>query len=271
MAAKTKKERSFWGVSSGDVVKTILTFVLGTIPGGLFVYWLNNRAPHLYVAVADTVPFQGEKNRLGIVDFTVTNDGEKMAEHVECSFHLDGCSIQEVKITPDNVNASQSVHGDAHANWAVVKVSRLNAGQSFHVETVAGNPEKLPPRATVEVNGDDVRGEVQPRHAFGWSWALIVAIGLPLVLGVCAIFGFLVQKRMDTIDSTVGEMIKSLRNVFEESKELTTATNRMLNESVDQVKRTNNLLDEALPVVEKAVNIAEEQKRLAKQGNGPAT
>ncbi len=85
-------ERKWFGKSPGD---WILAVVIAPIYSLLLLgvgYWLNSSAPHLALNIAPPVQFQGEKTKFGIITFSVTNDGSKTEESVECYFKTQGAT-----------------------------------------------------------------------------------------------------------------------------------------------------------------------------------
>jgi hypothetical protein len=74
--------------------------------------WLNDkfnskRASLPYV-VQEPVAFPGDKTKLGIINATVTSNGTKDAENVECVLALKDSTILEVKARPERLHPVES-------------------------------------------------------------------------------------------------------------------------------------------------------------------
>jgi len=164
----TKKERTVLGLNRAEVIKTSVPLLIGILLL-LFGAWFNWKSPHLKVTIPDTFVFKGEKSQLGIVNVTVSNDGSKEAEEVECWLNLSGSKIQEVKASPEHLNAVVNSKDDK----IKVDVHLLNPKEELTIAAVITNPDKLPEQAKVEVRGKGVSGEKDSK-AEGIAWFLLV-------------------------------------------------------------------------------------------------
>src|SRR5262249_8585055 len=122
---KPTAERRILGVSFSDWVKMGLGFLLGIILMAVSNWW-NAKAPHLNYVVADPISYQGDKAKFGVINISVTNDGNKEAEGVECSFTANS-EIQEVKLAPDTLHAASKVD----KTKCSVSLPLLNSGGSL--------------------------------------------------------------------------------------------------------------------------------------------
>src|SRR4051794_36994246 len=107
----TSQKRKFLGVEGHEFTKLIFGCFLGIV-GTLALTWWTSKSPHLKVIVPETVIFQGDKDRFGLVNFTVINDGSKKADNVECTMTLESTTIQDAKITPTALNSKADIKGD---------------------------------------------------------------------------------------------------------------------------------------------------------------
>ena len=170
-------ETVFWGLTKADFVKGIgFSLIVGLIGIGVG-YWLNSKAPHLTIAIAAPVQFQGDKNKFGILTFSVTNDGSKEAEDVRCDFKTQGAKNPDIKATPDNLSPALTVKDDN----VTIKVASMNPGERLDV--VAYVPDVIPEKPDVKVRGKNVVGEEMQKG--GWSAIgslLIYAVFIPFSL-----------------------------------------------------------------------------------------
>jgi hypothetical protein len=111
---------------------------------------------------------------------------------VECSFSLGGCTIQEVKASPDNLNAV--VKSDK--GKASVAVPLLNQVEYFQVSALANDPDKLPASPEVSVRGKGVVGENGPKKSSPLeSIGMLVVVAFASLLAVTVNFVSNVFKR----------------------------------------------------------------------------
>ena len=175
----TKKEWTFLGVNRADYVKIFIGLLISASIC-LFAFWVNWRSPHLKVTIPDTFVFKGEKNQLGIVNVTVSNDGSKEAEDVECWLNLAGSKIQEVKASPEYLKAVVTPKDDKIR----VDVHLLNPKEDLLISALISNPEKLPEQAKVEVRGKGVIGEREANlNQPLWLRVLAVAVAVAAAAG----------------------------------------------------------------------------------------
>ncbi|MGA2704272.1 MAG: hypothetical protein ABSH35_24640 [Isosphaeraceae bacterium] len=204
----TKKEWTFLGINRADYVKILIGFLISASIC-LFAFWVNWRAPHLKIRVPDTIVFKGEKNQLGIVNVTISNDGSKEAEEVECWLNLAGSKIQEVKASPEYLNAVVTPKDDRIR----VDVHLLNPKEDLVISALISNPAKLPEQAKVEVRGKGVIGDREANlNQPLWSRALPVALAGASTAGA-AIIAYLDRRsarrrRRDDALSKIGEQLK---------------------------------------------------------------
>jgi hypothetical protein len=185
------------------------------------------------------------QNRFAILGFTLTNDGEKKAELIECSFGVEGCPIKELTVSPKILHPTKSIDNDK----ATVKVPRLNAGQWIRVSAVVTNPEKVLETIKVLVTGDDVVGTTKPRIVFFTPNALLTAVGSILWV-TCILIVIYLDRRFR---STMKSVTRSTRGEIRRVEKLMTTSLEFLKESDDHLKRSKLLVERQLSTVEKFI------------------
>lgn len=166
--AQQPAERKLLGMPLGEWTKAIVGVVLGASLTA-FGFWLSSSKPHLTVKVSNTAKFQGEKHNTGFTNVNVMNDGSKEAEAVECQFAF--YAVQEVKVSPDNLNAVTS----AKDGKVVVNVPLLNPGESITIAAYTNNINGVPDTVPVTVRGKGVVGEPHAPKPYSWLSSLIPA------------------------------------------------------------------------------------------------
>ena len=156
----------------------------------LLAVWLFAKEPHLSYRVNETVSFQSDKNFISIATFTVTNDGNKEAVDVLCSFDTPG--VEDVQLLPADLHAKK----DKASNGTGMEVSapRMIPGEELQVSIYFKNitPPKLLP---VKVKCNSTAGSNKPPISiFNPSFWVGAAIGEFIVL--CYIFIIIIR---DTI------------------------------------------------------------------------
>lgn len=152
--APTPPEQKFLGITQADTVKMVAACVLG-IAGTLIVNWWTSKEAHLAIRLDDTVRFKGDKSQIGINTFSVTNEGSKEADGVECSFEMEGA--QEVQAYPPSLHAVVKVTGTK----IEIVVPTLNRGERLQVSTLGSNASTMPDKLDVTVRGKGVVGEIR--------------------------------------------------------------------------------------------------------------
>jgi hypothetical protein len=156
------KEKMLLGAPVGEWTKGGIQVLAGVVLG-VFGYWLAGSKPHLTVKVSEIAKFQGDKHNPGFASIHIQSDGSKEAEEVECRFTLN--NVQEVKISPDNLNATWEVK-DARVS---VKTAVMNPGESLTIAAYTSNTAGVPERPEVSVRGKGVVGESEaPGSSRNW-------------------------------------------------------------------------------------------------------
>jgi hypothetical protein len=163
------REQRFLGMSGSDYAKIVMGVILGSVPAALIVSWINSKAPYLRVAVAETFRYQGEKSQLGVVHFTVTNEGSKEADNVTASLPQSGFKFEDVSARPKALEPTITPKGDT----VLVNVKTLNVGEEIEVWALA-NSDKVPDHVDVNVRGTGVIGDKAPKPTSWWIVALEV-------------------------------------------------------------------------------------------------
>lgn len=118
--------------------------VITALIGGAFtllVVWLYAKEPHLSYRVNETVSFQSDKNFISITTFTVTNDGNKEAVDIQCSFDTPG--VEDVQLFPADLHAKKEKL--PNSTGTEVPVPRMIPGEELQVSIYFKNitPPKL--------------------------------------------------------------------------------------------------------------------------------
>jgi hypothetical protein len=203
-------EKKWLGLTLGDVMK----FALGLGAGlalAIFGFWLNSSSPHLTFEVSTPLQFQGEKTKFGIITLAVSNEGSKEAENVVCTFNTFGAKDPEIKVTPENLNATTGIKGDV----VTVAVPSLNPGERISV--VAHTPDVLPDRPKVSVRGKGVNGTERkaisqsPRSSPTPWWETLLMFILPMVTIPLIPLLFLVVKYFEQLFDERVQRVKDER------------------------------------------------------------
>lgn len=144
-------------------LKTFRNNLSSAIFGGIIalaVTWISAKTPHLQYTVSDPVQFQGEKVQIDIAYASVTNDGSKEAEDIECYVQYYGVKVQEVKVTPENLKPLISIS----ENEFELKLALLNPGETFYISTLASKTGSFYKSPKVLVRAKGVKGEAAGRQ-----------------------------------------------------------------------------------------------------------
>lgn len=212
---KGTPEKKLGGVPQSEYVKIAVGALVGLLVGILVTLignWWTSKAPYLRYTPADTVTFQGDTNRFGIISCVVTNDGSKEAEEVALSFDLADSPFVEVKVTPDSLQPEVKYENEPvvpviglyhpkkappppakKGNHARIAIKLLNPGESFQVLAMASNPESLPKRPAFTVRGKGVVGQLAARRERPtWFWILdwfeVLCLGIMLAFATSILF-----------------------------------------------------------------------------------
>jgi hypothetical protein len=145
-----KPEKKVLGITLGDVTKLVIGALIA-----LAVQWFLAKSPYLRITSTESTTFPGVKNQFGLVGTSVTNDGSKEAEDVECSFTLPDSDILDVTVVSDSGSATVKAEGKHKVRGTI---GTLNAGESFRVTAMVTNPDKLPAKLDPIVRGKGVVG-----------------------------------------------------------------------------------------------------------------
>ena len=179
-------EKKFWGQTTAEIQKMLIVATMGFVSTvtALFIgYWLNSKSPHLKVATSDTITYQGDSYKIGIINTSITNDGSKEAEDVSCWIPLPGCKVLDAKASPDNLNAVKSTKGDS----TIFAVANLNPGETLQISIITDNPGNLPHQADVAVRSKTVKGEKAPQKPND-APAAFVAAGIAIAVSLFFLF-----------------------------------------------------------------------------------
>ena len=194
----TPPERKILGVTFSDFTKVVagaIAAVVAGMIGSLFTYWLTTSSPHLSVAVSPAYQLPEDKTdkRFGITVFSVTNNGSKEAENVECTFTTPTTKHPFILGTAENLRKAPRdspcimVIGEhlhpittIKTNKVTINVASMNPGESFGVGIFGFD---VPPeRPVVKVRGKNVVG-VDASPGF-WSevWRFLRHLAFAIVV-----------------------------------------------------------------------------------------
>ncbi|MBX7103242.1 MAG: hypothetical protein K1X57_04130 [Gemmataceae bacterium] len=178
-AEKEAEEKTYLGMTLGDITKVVLGVLLGGI-ATLVLGWWNTKSPHLTVNVSDTILFKGDRHNFGIVNCTVANDGSREAESLECTFNIQGAIIQDLKVSPDHLNAvvpnratmigamPRSSEDTARqpntkkGDKITVTMPLLNVGETINISVLLADSDDTASKPQMSVRGKGVIGEKAP-------------------------------------------------------------------------------------------------------------
>lgn len=174
-----KSEWRFLTLTGGEWLKMIVPLILGTLIGSLLT-WINWTYPKLTYTVQNPVFFEGEKNSFGLLTVSVQNDGSKVAEDVFCSIPISKDKVQEVKVTPEFLQAKVEIE-DSNIR---VSLPHITPPDSFQVSVLSTSPEVLPKDGIITVRGKGVIGS-RPSSSEAFSFLSLIAFLPPTIAGAC--------------------------------------------------------------------------------------
>lgn len=136
--------------------KLIIPLMLLILGAGIG-YWMQSKKPHLLYSFGEVIQFTGEKDEFGLILVTVTNDGAKEAEDVQCVVELNDCIIQDVKASPRNLNPKTVIQ--RAGNEAHITIDSLNQSEQLSLMIKATKPNQLEKSLNVTVRGKGINGE----------------------------------------------------------------------------------------------------------------
>ena len=265
-----KKEWSFLGVTLADLSKTVIGFVAGVLLS-LFGFWLTAKSPHLKVTVPETIMYKGEKNQVSILNVTVTNDGSKEAEEVECWLLIPGTKVQEVKAGPDQLAPVVTMK----ENKVQIAVKTLNPREDFTVSALLNTPEKPTEQPKVEVRGKGVIGEREAKSQLSTLEQMLIIM---LIVSLSAAATFIVQThlfdkkhweeraetllKMREMTARAKETVEKAEEEISKGKEITDKAEKTVNMAKEAVEKAEEMIGKAKEMADKAeetVNTAKQQ------------
>lgn len=187
------QEPKFLYIALSDWGKALIGAIFATAVG-IFVGWVNSATPHLTYSVSPPVLFHGEKTKFGIISFSVVNEGTKEAENVVCTFNVSGAKSPEIKVSPDNLNATTTIKNETVA----VTIPSLNPAERASVITYIADTLPAKPEVSVRskgFNGVEVPDSAATAHP-KQSWAAITSqlINVLMLLLVAFLVAYFVRE-----------------------------------------------------------------------------
>ncbi len=264
-----KDERSFLGVTLADLSKTVIGLVVGVLLT-LFGFWLTARSPHLKVTVPETIMYKGEKNQVSILNVTVTNDGSKEAEEVECWLLIPGTKVQEVKAGPDQLAPVVTTK----ENKVQIAVKTLNPREDFTISALLNTPEKLTEQPKVEVRGKGVIGEREAKSQLSILEQILIIM---LTVTLSGVASAIVQAQLlyKKEREERAEILLTLKKETDKAKEMTAKAQELVTRAEEEVAKTEEItckvaktlkrVEEMTTKAKEMVDKAEETEDTAKQ------
>lgn len=185
-----KAEKKYFFLDRGKWVEILSTLCIGIVLGW-FGFWLTSKTPHISYTVSDITYFEGEKQQFGIMNITITSDGSKEVESLNCFIELDGYIIQEVKASPENLKPS--IENNALNKGKVsVKADSLNVSELLNISLSLHNPNKSTSTPKITVRGKDVVGTMNIQTNKLSFWLGVQYTVPPTLMGI---FGFYVLSK----------------------------------------------------------------------------
>ncbi len=251
-----KDEWSFLGVTLADLSKTVIGLVVGVLLT-LFGFWLTARSPHLKVTVPETIMYKGEKNQVSILNVTVTNDGSKEAEEVECWLLIPGTKVQEVKAGPDQLAPVVTTK----ENKVQIAVKTLNPREDFTISALLNTPEKLTEQPKVEVRGKGVIGEREAKSQLSiLEQILIIMLAVTLSGVASAIVQAQLLHKKEREERA--ENLLTLKKMTDEAKEVTAEAKELVTRAEEEVAKTEELTCEAAKTLKRAEEMTTKAKEM---------
>jgi hypothetical protein len=175
MAEEKPKGASGWAFDR--ILTPVITATLGILIGS----WWNTSAPYLRVSPGEIITFSGEKEEFGLFVTSVTNDGNKMAENGRCDIALSDCTIQDLKVGPENLKTTLSWGEGNDRSKVTIFFESLNPTENLQIAVKASEPTKLRTSRRIAVRANGVVGSVGQRPQYA---VMQGALGTAIALGV---------------------------------------------------------------------------------------
>ena len=170
-------------------VERVLAGLIGiavSVAAALIVSRFQAREPHVVYTAAQTLPFSGPKDTLGVYHVTVSNDGKVEVQDIRVVVRIPGAVVQQ-----DKINADRSLKYEASIEGDAVEISTpdLNPNESIEISALASKPGDLPLQPEVSVRGKGVTGELaanrqtpEVRLGVAFSIVALAAVSISAVL-----------------------------------------------------------------------------------------
>ena len=139
-----------------QIMATALITGLVTIGTGMILFMLQQRTPHLVYSVADTIPFDGQQEKLAIYHVTLRNDGKRQVENVACNIAVNPAVIKTYKIQAD---ATLKYNVKETNDTLSIEAASLNRDEAMTVSILVSSQTSVSAQPAVALRGKDVAGE----------------------------------------------------------------------------------------------------------------
>ncbi|HKQ06186.1 MAG TPA: tetratricopeptide repeat protein [Blastocatellia bacterium] len=183
-----------WPKWAEILITALLTGVV-TIVTGLITLRLQEREPRLVYSTADTLPFAGQNQVIGIYQLSISNEGKKEVEDVDCHVRVPDAAIGQKSISASpSINISDSVNGDT----LKLHVAGLNPSETIQLSILATAQIYLPPRPEISLRGKGIPGtEKSIKENEKPALLALVPAFAGLVAGSLALM-FIAKRRVNT-------------------------------------------------------------------------
>lgn len=179
-----------------QILATAVITGIVTLGTGMALFTLQQRNPRLEYSVADTIPFEGQQEKLAIYHITIRNDGKCLVEDVACSISVKPAVIKTSKVQADaTLKYTEMSTNDVH--W--IDIKGLNPHEAVTVSLLASSLTSFPAHPAVALRGKNITGEEAdpnektPDKKWPWFPALAAAYA-----GLASVF-FLQRQKFRSI------------------------------------------------------------------------
>lgn len=136
------------------LVTAVVTGAVG-VTTGMLLFNLQLREPRLTFEIKESLPFDGDREKLAVYHVTIKNGGKKVVETVDSHVSVAPAIIKEARIA---LSPSISYTSQTTGSVYEAHLKSLNPGEDVTVSLLASSQGALPSRPTVAVRGLGVNG-----------------------------------------------------------------------------------------------------------------